>query len=467
MQRTPRGLCGFVARALARKGENALALALSPEDDPILLSRLGMHHSALPLLPRQPGRRHHAVALVRSLAGLGLLQEAASHAHEFARRWPDVSRALASLVLPALAPDSALLGWPAHKAASLCAAGRFEEAMAVLNQALADSRDVDVALLRAACAAGRREAGRLEQHLNEALAIQGLRPVRFLAGEQGIKGLHAASLDGAGALPLVSVVVPVHNVASWVGAALESLRRQDYRPLEVIVVDDASTDETKDRVLDAARKEAGVRYVRTQQQAGPYAARNVGLQMARGEFVTFHDGDDWSHPQKIALQVEHLQRRPRAIGCVSDWARLADDGSPVARQGFPLVRLNTSSLMFRRQPALERAGFFDCVRTGADSEYLARLRLIFGTDAIGRVKKLLSFASWRPDSLTQAADTGFASLEGTKQRVMYWEAWNRWHARLLAEGRLDELRLSGAERPFAVPQALWSSAHRSGDLQAS
>jgi glycosyltransferase involved in cell wall biosynthesis len=112
------------------------------------------------------------------------------------------------------------------------------------------------------------------------------------------------------ARPLVSVVVPVYNGERFLAAALESVCAQDYRPIEVIVVDDGSDD----RTADVARSFEGVVYVRQPHQ-GPAVARNLGMALAQGEFVAFLDADDLMKPHKLSIQVGYLLDHPD-IGCV-------------------------------------------------------------------------------------------------------------------------------------------------------
>jgi glycosyltransferase involved in cell wall biosynthesis len=106
--------------------------------------------------------------------------------------------------------------------------------------------------------------------------------------------------------PLISCIVPVYNNAQYVAEALDSIFAQTYRPLEVIVVDDGSTDDTAAVV---GRYSDRVTYIR-QANGGPALARNRGLAAARGEFVAFLDADDWWHPEKLARQMARFAERP-------------------------------------------------------------------------------------------------------------------------------------------------------------
>src|SRR5687768_9695612 len=106
--------------------------------------------------------------------------------------------------------------------------------------------------------------------------------------------------------PLVSVIVPVHQGERYLGEAVESVLAQTYAPIELIVVDDGSTD----RSADIARGFGPVvRYV-YQVNAGQSAARNHGVRLARGPLLAFLDDDDSWSPGKLALQVAALASDP-------------------------------------------------------------------------------------------------------------------------------------------------------------
>jgi glycosyltransferase involved in cell wall biosynthesis len=114
-----------------------------------------------------------------------------------------------------------------------------------------------------------------------------------------------------GASVLVSVIVPTYNRAAQVVGALSSVLAQTHRDLEVIVVDDGSTDGTGDMVARRYGAEPRVLYVH-QENAGVASARNAGLERARGELIAFLDSDDAWRPWKLALQLACLQRAPAA-----------------------------------------------------------------------------------------------------------------------------------------------------------
>lgn len=112
--------------------------------------------------------------------------------------------------------------------------------------------------------------------------------------------------------PLVSVIVPAYNRAGIIADTIRNLFQQTYANIELIVVDDGSTDGT----VDALKSFGGQIRWTTQKNAGPAAARNRGIEMAKGEIIAFQDSDDAWHPTKIARQVSLLQRSPESVCCV-------------------------------------------------------------------------------------------------------------------------------------------------------
>jgi glycosyltransferase involved in cell wall biosynthesis len=111
--------------------------------------------------------------------------------------------------------------------------------------------------------------------------------------------------------PLVSVVIPAYNRAGIIGETIENVFAQTYSNIELIVIDDGSTDDTV-----AVLKSYGdrIRWA-VQENAGPAAARNHGIRLAKGEIVAFQDSDDSWHPTKIERQVSLLQRAGQSVVC--------------------------------------------------------------------------------------------------------------------------------------------------------
>lgn len=175
--------------------------------------------------------------------------------------------------------------------------------------------------------------------------------------------------------PLVSTIVPVYNGERFLGEALDSIFAQDYRPIEVIVIDDGSTDNTS--VI--ARSYVGVRYFR-QDNRGQAAAMNVGLGAANGQFVAFLDADDiWDHT-KLTVQVAYLLEHPE-VDCVLVALKIFtdDDASLPERATKDLLMdegpLLALSALVARKAAFERlGGFHERFEHAKDVDWFVRAR---------------------------------------------------------------------------------------------
>ena len=206
----------------------------------------------------------------------------------------------------------------------------------------------------------------------------------------------------------VSVIVPAHEAAGSLPAALRSLAAQSYPDLEILVVDDASRDATFETASAAARRDPRIRPLRAERNGGAYAARNLGLAHATGEFVTTHDADDWSHPRKIETQLRAFLRDPLTMATTVTWARVRADLRCTTgwRLDDAVMHMSYSSLMLRREAA-RRLGPWDEIRAGADSEYLWRARAVLGREAVVHLAPgaPLAFGLDEAGSLTRAGAT--------------------------------------------------------------
>lgn len=126
-------------------------------------------------------------------------------------------------------------------------------------------------------------------------------------------------------LPLVSVLIAAYNAEPWLAETLDSALAQTHRPLEIVVVDDGSTDGT---LAVARRYEAthpDVIRVVAQENLGACAARNRALAEAQGDFIQYLDADDVLHPEKIERQLRRLDREPQGTVATGPWVRFAGD----------------------------------------------------------------------------------------------------------------------------------------------
>jgi glycosyltransferase involved in cell wall biosynthesis len=171
--------------------------------------------------------------------------------------------------------------------------------------------------------------------------------------------------------PFVSVIVPVYNGERFLEAALTSIFNQDYQPIEIIVVDDGSTDGTADIV----RLLKNIYYI-YQANQGHSVACNTGIAAAEGEFIAFLDADDMWMPQKLSLQVAYLNQHPDVGFVFSHRRMIIEEGvkPPSWHREQDSPGLFVSNLLARKD-IFKSVGLFNPeYRFGNTSEWFARAR---------------------------------------------------------------------------------------------
>lgn len=206
--------------------------------------------------------------------------------------------------------------------------------------------------------------------------------------------------------PLVSVIIPVHNGARYLRAALESVFAQIYRPFEVIVVDDGSVDDS-----GGIAQSFDVRYI-YQANQGVAAARNNGIELTGGEFFAFLDQDDLWAPEKLKLQMDHLLSHPDLGYTLTQQKYFLEPGQTLPawfrKELFDSVHTGwILGTMVVRRSAFEKVGNFATGYSAAnDSDWFFRaqagaipmavipelllLKRIHGANESGRAKEVLS-----------------------------------------------------------------------------
>jgi glycosyltransferase involved in cell wall biosynthesis len=173
-------------------------------------------------------------------------------------------------------------------------------------------------------------------------------------------------------MSLISVVIPAYNASAFIAETIASACRQTHGDLEILVVDDGSTDATREIVLSLAQRDPRIRLIEADHR-GVSAARNRGISEARSDLIATLDADDLWHPEKIARQFDLMRRSEPEVGVVYCWAAGIDAKGRVIlpvwnasrAQGDVLqdiVRsgiLSNGSTPLMRRSAIERAGGYD------------------------------------------------------------------------------------------------------------
>ncbi|MYD09809.1 MAG: glycosyltransferase family 2 protein [Chloroflexi bacterium] len=186
--------------------------------------------------------------------------------------------------------------------------------------------------------------------------------------------------------PLVSVVMPVYNGEQYLAEAIDSILTQTLSDLELIVVDDCSTDGSAAMVRDYASRDERVRLILHERNRGSASARNSGIAVARGEFIAAMDCDDISLSQRLEKQARFLQSHPD-IGVVGAHLQIASADKTALRvqecpqQHAPValfwivgsMTMAGAAIMARREVLLAAGGYEESRRVADDRELLSRL----------------------------------------------------------------------------------------------
>jgi glycosyltransferase involved in cell wall biosynthesis/peptidoglycan/xylan/chitin deacetylase (PgdA/CDA1 family) len=274
-----------------------------------------------------------------------------------------------------------------------------------------------------------------------------------ISGQDGIETfaarLGAAAFDpGAADAPLVTAVVPAYNAEKTIDETLRSVRAQTYRNLEILVVDDGSTDRTAAVVEAHASADPRVRLIR-QANAGVAAARNRGISESAADFVAPVDADDLWMPTKIEKQMVAMRARGPRCGLVYTWQTTIDEhGRAMSHrrrwecEGYVLPRMLYGNLVGSGSPALMRkeavieAGGYDASLRERGAQGCEDFQLYL------RISERYEFAVIKEHltgyrELHDAMSTDFLQMVRSDELVgAYAERAHPRHARLIRAGRI-------------------------------
>ena len=321
-----------------------------------------------------------------------------------------------------------------HLCLSLLRLNRIDEAIAIAKRYSLENPENDeyhLCLSQLYRAAGKHEDA-LKQ-FNEIFANSELKLSRVdsLSSESeiSVKNLYHTDKSIIHDGPLVSVVMTAYKSKELVRVAVNSILNQSYANLELIIVDDASPDNTFDYIQKIAKSDDRIIALRMKENGGTYVAKNHGMLHATGKYVTFHDSDDWAHRDKIRLQVEKLEATEGLIGTTTGYIRV-DENSNIIYRGKGSIRHACISLMINREKVISRLGYFDSVRVSADSEYERRIHAVFGKESIEHFHIPLIVASVRTESLSGGGKFALDWTGLSGPRLEYRQKFESYHDRI-------------------------------------
>jgi glycosyltransferase involved in cell wall biosynthesis len=215
--------------------------------------------------------------------------------------------------------------------------------------------------------------------------------------------------------PLVTVLMTTHNVEEYVAEAIMSLLRQSYLNLEVVIVDDCSTDKTREILerLKNASPKVKIKYLNT--NLGTYFAKNYGFTVSKGDYIFFQDGDDICHPERIKLSMMSLIKEN--IMCVrSCYSRVIYPEGKVLAINDLVKKLGVVTTGYRRQ-VFKDIGFFNCTSKASDDEFFNRARAFYDRKQFVDVSLPLYYNTYREGSLFTDMVSNDPNLTNTIEQV--------------------------------------------------
>jgi chondroitin synthase len=198
-------------------------------------------------------------------------------------------------------------------------------------------------------------------------------------------------------LPLVSVIITTYNSSSTIEACVESIIKQSYKNLEIIIVDDASTDQTVEIINKF--KDSRIKLYRLDYNSGTYLAKNIGISKSKGEIIVFQDSDDYSHHERIMVQTLPLIENKDLFVTRTKYLRFNRNNGEIITQDGDISRYTFITNVVRRE-VFDKIGYFDAVRRAGDEEWYERLITFLGIKSVKLLDVTLYKAEFNSKNLT-------------------------------------------------------------------
>jgi len=203
----------------------------------------------------------------------------------------------------------------------------------------------------------------------------------------------------------ISVVMTVYNSMNFMLPSIFSVLKQTHSNLELVIVDDCSTDGTYEVLKHIRSFDYRIKVLRSPRNLGTYWAKNYGMENAEGKFITFMDSDDLNSSERVRRVVKELLSDTNLVMTFCDYIRInSDDGKIVLNRG-QVQRGALIGMAFDKERVISKLGWFDSIRVNADDEMKQRIRTVFGRKAFSHLPFADYYASLRPNSLTTSGYT--------------------------------------------------------------
>lgn len=197
--------------------------------------------------------------------------------------------------------------------------------------------------------------------------------------------------------PLISIIMTNYNKEKYIEKSINSVLKQDYKNIELIIIDDASIDNSLKIIKNFTDER--IKIYKTSVNYGTYACRNFGILNATGDFITFLDADDYIDKTHIMLKINKIYETGSKAVCTK-YKRFNQIGKPVSD-----AKLCEASILFNKK-IISDIGYFHQVRFGADTEFRKRIETFYGESSITLIEDLSYKATWSKNTLTSSPLTG-------------------------------------------------------------
>lgn len=239
--------------------------------------------------------------------------------------------------------------------------------------------------------------------------------------------------------PIFSVIMTVYNCSKYLYVSIPSVLNQTIKDLELIIINDNSADNSDEIIRDYMRKDNRIRYIKNEANMGCYISKNMGIQIANGQWLAFQDSDDYSGSDRLEKQLEFCNMYNLEACYCSFLSRLVKQ--------FTVVEIG---LVVNKDVFDDKLGFFDSVRFGADTELRKRM------DKIKIKYKVMNVPLYhcvdryveingRNNSLTNSLNTN----SNSEIRKKYKYSFDVFHLQT-TDGRVLKYKFPQKNRPFQI-----------------
>lgn len=295
------------------------------------------------------------------------------------------------------------------------------------------------------------------KHINSYFNSFGMSPITLKnSPDTRFQRLHSESKVTLDQTFLVSVIITAYNSEETIKLSVDSILNQVWKNLEVIIIDDNSTDNTWEIILELASLDNRIKAYRNTINVGSYVSKNIALKMISGKFFTCHDSDDWSHPERIYKQVIRMEQDKASASIIlmlrakhsmeitrfHKVDKLCVDG---------IARFSLISCMFNTDYFKKILGSWDTVRISADSELYKRANILLGK-SFKKYKILGLVCLDAENSLTNHPEYGIkVSDKKNSPRIQYRDSYIEWHKSVEKSRQSAKLNFPQTKRMFEAP----------------